>query len=64
MRILSTFLLGAVLAVFSSCGSDSLELKTDALRVRFDRNTALLSVRDLRTAREWTQEGPSEFTVK
>ena len=64
MRHLSTVLLGAALLVFASCANDTLELKTEDLRVRFDKNTALLSVKDLRTSREWKQEGPSEFTVK
>ena len=64
MRNLSTVLLGAALLVFGSCANDTLELKTEDLRVRFDKNTALLSVKDLRTSREWKQEGPAEFTVK
>ena len=61
MRNLFTVLLGAVLLV--SCSNRALVVKTGDISVSFDKSTALLSVKDLRTSHVWKQEGPSEFTV-
>ena len=60
MRNLVTVLLGA--ALLASC-SNALVIKTDDIRVSFDKSTALLSVKDLRTSRVWKQAG-SDFKVK
>lgn len=60
MRNLVTVLLGA--ALLASC-SNALVLKTDDIVVSFDKSTALLSVKDLRTSHVWKQAG-AEFTVK
>lgn len=60
MRKLLTVIIGAVLLV--SC-SKALVLRTDDIVVSFDKSTALLSVKDLRTSHVWKQAG-AEFTVK